>query len=45
MSVFAFIPSRYGSRIKVIETDSDSIEVDTMEDLRKVEELNKNSEI
>lgn len=33
-----------GYRIKVIETDSDSIEVDTMEDLRKVEELIKNSE-
>lgn len=28
-----------GYRIKVIEADSDSIEVDTMEDLRKVEEL------
>lgn len=35
----------YGYRMKVIETDSDSIEVDTMEDLRKVEELIKNSEI
>jgi len=34
-----------GFRVKVIETDSDSIEVDTMEDLRKVEELIKNSEI
>ncbi|MGD9161927.1 MAG: 3-deoxy-manno-octulosonate cytidylyltransferase [Desulfobacteraceae bacterium] len=33
-----------GYRIKAIETDSDSIEVDTMEDLRKVEELIKNSE-
>ena len=33
-----------GYRIKVIETDSDSIEVDTMEDLRKVEELIKNSQ-
>ncbi len=34
----------YGYRIKVIEADSDSIEVDTLEDLRKVEELIKNSE-
>ncbi|MBN2418954.1 MAG: 3-deoxy-manno-octulosonate cytidylyltransferase [Deltaproteobacteria bacterium] len=34
-----------GYRMKVIETDSDSIEVDTMEDLRKVEELIINSEI
>ena len=35
----------YGYKMKVIETDSDSIEVDTMEDLRKVEELIRNSEI
>ena len=34
----------YGYRIKVIESDSDSIEVDTLEYLRKVEELIKNSE-
>ncbi len=34
----------YGYRIKVIEADSDSIEVDTLEYLRKVEELIRNSE-
>jgi 3-deoxy-manno-octulosonate cytidylyltransferase (CMP-KDO synthetase) len=34
-----------GYRMKVVETDSDSIEVDTMEDLRKVEELIKASGI
>ena len=34
-----------GYRIKVVETDSDSIEVDAPEDIRKVEELLKNSEI
>ena len=34
-----------GYRMKVVETDFDSIEVDTMEDLRKVEELINNSEI
>ena len=45
MSTFEFIPSRYGSRVNVIETDSDSTEVDTMKDLRKVKELIKNSEI
>ena len=34
----------HGYRIKVIESDSDSIEVDTLKYLRKVEELIKNSE-
>ena len=34
-----------GYRIKVVESNSDSIEVDAPEDIRKVEELLKNSEI